>query len=93
MYNHYVLFLIIVLKVRDHELIIFIRNKINKFTFAFSFSDFLSDLDENFSCFSFSFFFYFLALFENDEKNLFKNEKNLKKKFSKLLFCIKQHIA
>ena len=69
-----------------------LKNKINKFIFVFLFSSFLFNFDKNFNCFLFSFFFYFSALFKNDEKNLFKNEKNLKKKFFKVLFYTKQCI-
>ena len=66
-----------------------LKNKTNEFTFIFSFSDSLSDFNENFSCFLFFFFFYFSALFKDDEENLLKNKKNLKKKFFKLLFHMK----
>ena len=57
-----------------------LKNKINKFTFTFSFFSFLSDLNKDFSCFSSFFFFYFSTSFKNDEKNSSEDKKNLKKK-------------
>ena len=70
-----------------------LKNEINEFIFIFSFFNFLSDFNENFDYFSFFFFFCFSALFEDDEENLFKNEKNLKKKFFKMSFYMKQCVV
>ena len=68
-----------------------LKNEINKFIFIFSFFNSLSDFNENSDYFSFFFFFYFSALFKDNEKNSFKNKKNLKKKFFKMLSHTKQH--
>ena len=70
-----------------------LKNEANEFIFIFSFFNFLFDFNKNFNCFLFFFFFCFSALFKNNEENSFKNKKNLKKKFFKSSFYIKQHAA
>ena len=70
-----------------------LKNKINEFIFVFSFFSSLFDFNKDFNYFSFFFFFYFSALFKNNEENLFKNKKNLKIFFFKVLFCMKQYTA
>ena len=67
-----------------------LKNEINEFTFIFLFFNFLSNFNKNFNYFFFFFFFYFSTLFKDNEENSFKNEKNLKKIFFKLLFYTEQ---